>query len=147
MPETISTMRPKVSNAARPLSCQAVPGWKSRGSAPRRGMKAVGAFAAYLLSAMVLQVQTHQGFSIVRLIFLALLLANVRGIWMAASWQPSEEDPAPMKLNANWRDKLADQWPAAIWPWGRFVFYVLAAVEIGLLLLSWISLAILAARG
>lgn len=108
---------------------------------------AVGAFAAYLLSAMVLQVQTHQGFSIVRLIFLALLLANVRGIWMAASWQPSEEDPAPMKLNANWRDKLADQWPAAIWPWGRFVFYVLAAVEIGLLLLSWISLAILAARG
>lgn len=71
-----------------------------------------------------------------RLIFLALLLANLRGIWLSASFQPSESDPPPVRLNETWRDKLADQWPAAIWPWGRYVFCVLAALGL-----------VLAARG
>jgi hypothetical protein len=70
---------------------------------------------------------------VARLIFLALLLANVRGIWLSASFEPAESHPPPVKFNENWRDKLLDQWPAAIWPWGQYVFYVLAALELGAL--------------
>jgi len=92
---------------------------------------AVGAFAAYLLGSVLLQ-----GFGVVRLIFLALLLANVRGIWLSARFQPSESDPPPIRLNENWRDKLADQWPAAIWPWGQYVFCVLVGLWLVLLLLG-----------
>jgi hypothetical protein len=106
------------------------------GSRMQSRIAAAGAFLAYLLDTVVLQKETGQGLGVVRIIFLALLLANVRGIWISASWQPSESDPPPAKLNENWRDKLVDQWPAAIWPWGRFVFYAAGVVEIGLLALS-----------
>jgi hypothetical protein len=103
---------------------------------------ATAAFAMYLLDGVAMQVQTGQGFGVMRLIFLALLLANVRGIWLSTSFQPSESDPPPVRLNENWRDKLADQWPAAIWPWGRYVFYVLAALGLGLVLLGILVLAL-----
>jgi hypothetical protein len=103
---------------------------------------ALGAFAMYLLNAVAMQMQTGRGFSVVRLIFLALLLANVRGIWLSASFQPSESDPPPVRLNETWRDKLADQWPAAIWPWGRYVFYVLAALGLVLGALGVFALAL-----
>jgi hypothetical protein len=65
---------------------------------------ATAAFAMYLLDAVAMQMQTGQGFGVVRLIFLALLLANVRGIWLSALFQPSESDPPPVRLNENWRD-------------------------------------------
>lgn len=95
---------------------------------------AAGAFVAYLLSVAVLQRHTGQGISVVRVIFLALLLANVRGIWLSASWRPDESDPPPVKLRETFRDKLVDQCPAWIWPRGRYVFYVMAVLVIGLLL-------------
>ncbi len=101
---------------------------------------AIGAFAMYLLDTVAMQMQPGQGFSIMRLVFLALLLANVRGIWLSASFQPAESDPPPVRLNETWRDKLADQWPAAIWPWGRYVFYVLAGLVLALIVwgvLEW----------
>lgn len=104
---------------------------------------AAAAFAMYLLDTVAIHLQTGQGFSVVRLIFLALLLANLRGIWLSASFQPAESDPPPVQLNENWRDKLVDQWPAAIWPWGQYVFYVLAALG---LLLGALGVLMLALR-
>lgn len=103
---------------------------------------ATAAFAMYLLDGVAMQLQTGQGFGVMRLIFLALLLANVRGIWLSASFQPSESDPPPVRLNENWRDELADQWPAAIWPWGRYVFYVLTALYLALAVFGMLALAL-----
>src|SRR5215813_6725365 len=42
---------------------------------------AICAFSSYLLSALVMQRYTGNGFGIIRIIFLALLLANIRGNW------------------------------------------------------------------
>jgi hypothetical protein len=95
---------------------------------------AAGAFLAYLLSVAVLQRHTGQGLSVVRVMFLALLLANVRGTWLAASWRPDESELPPLKLNETFRHGLVDQCPAWIWPRGRYVFYVMAVLVIGLLL-------------
>jgi hypothetical protein len=100
---------------------------------------ATAAFAMYLLDGVAMQVQTGRGFGVMRLIFLAVLLANVRGIWLSASFQPAESDPPPTGLDENWRDKLVDQWPAAIWPWGRYVFYILAALGLGLAVLGMLA--------
>ncbi|MBZ5594971.1 MAG: hypothetical protein LAP39_22240 [Acidobacteriia bacterium] len=97
---------------------------------------AAGAFTAYLLGGAVLQKYTHQGFSIPRLIFLALLLSNVRGIWLSATWKAAESGPPIVKLSETWRDKLSDQLPAFLWPKVRIFFYIVAAVEIVILLLE-----------
>jgi len=101
---------------------------------------ATAAFAAVLLYAGIDQIAGGQSFGVVRLVLLALLLANVRGTWLAASFHPSEFDLPPTRPSGRWRTKLVDQWPAAIWPWGRYVFYVLAGMSLVLMLwnvLEW----------
>ena len=45
----------------------------------RSRVAALAAFSTYLLSALVLQRYTGNGFGVVRIIFLALLFANIRG--------------------------------------------------------------------
>jgi hypothetical protein len=103
----------------------------------RSRVAAVTAFSAYFLSAVALQRYTGNGFGILRIIFLALLFANIRGNWVSARWvTDSESAVSPARLNQTIGDKLSDQLPMFLWPKLRFVFYVLAAAEIGLLLLS-----------
>ncbi len=85
------------------------------------------AFSAYLLGTF-----TVGGFSVVRILFLALLFSNVRGNWLAASWK-SDAAVAPVKLNQTWTDGLVDCLPSLIWPKARPIFYVLACCEILLL--------------
>jgi hypothetical protein len=102
----------------------------------RSRMAAGAAFAAYLLGGVVLQKYTGQGFGIPRLIFLALLLANVRGIWLSATWTAAGPEEVPVRLSETWRDKLSDQLPALVWPKARFLFYVVALVELAVLLLE-----------
>jgi hypothetical protein len=97
---------------------------------------AILAFAAYLLGGIVLQKQTGSGFGVVRIIFLALLLANVRGIWLSASWTRDPAEPPLFRLNETWRDKLVDQLPGWLWPKTKILFFMLAAIEILLLCLS-----------
>ena len=106
----------------------------------RSRVAAIVAFSSYLLSALVLQRYTGNGFGIVRIIFLALLFANIRGNWLSARWanqQTSAETPA--RLNQTLGDKLADQLPAWLWPKIRIVFYIIAGIEIGLLLLGLLA--------
>jgi hypothetical protein len=108
---------------------------------------AIAAFSAYLLSALVLQRYAGAGFSVMRVIFLALLFANIRGSWLSARWQKGPQaDSAPIRLNQTIGDKLADQLPRFLWPKARFVFYVLAGLEIGLLLFALFAPRGLAAR-
>ena len=103
----------------------------------RSRVAAVTAFSAYLLSALVLQRYTGNGFGIIRIIFLALLFANIRGNWISAHWaKDSQDDFVPVRLDQTLGDKFAGQLPAILWPRTRFLFYVLAGVEIALLLFA-----------
>lgn len=105
----------------------------------RSRFAAVAVFAAYLLGALVLQKHAGQGFGIVRIIFLALLLANVRGMWLSASWPKTEGDAPAVRLNQTLGDKLSDQMPAFLWPKTRALFYVLAVIEIALLIAGLVA--------
>ena len=96
---------------------------------------AVGAFSAYLLSAIVLQRYTGQGFGLVRVIFLVLLLANIRGISLSARWPNEDADSVP-RLNVTLGDKLSDSMPKLLWPKTKYLLYVLTMMEIGILVVS-----------
>jgi hypothetical protein len=103
----------------------------------RSKVAAIAAFSAYLLSALVLQRYTGNGFGFVRIVFLALLFANIRGSWMSARWEKDlPSAPVLMRLNQTIGDKFADQLPTFLWPKTRYVFYVLAGIEIALLVFS-----------
>src|SRR5947209_9001525 len=96
---------------------------------------AIAAFCSYLLSALVLQRYTGNGFGIVRIIFLALLFANIRGNWLSARWALKQQSSVtPIRLNQTLGDKLSDQLPIFLWPKVKVIFYLLASLEIGLLL-------------
>ena len=99
----------------------------------RDRIAAIAAFSAYLLSALVVQRYTGQGFGVVRIVFLALLLANTRAIWLSARWAP-DQAPPPLPLNQTIADKFSDQLPMFLWPKIRIVFYILAGIEIAFLL-------------
>jgi len=101
----------------------------------RSRVAAIAAFSAYLLGALVTQRYTGSGFGFVRIIFLALLFANIRGNWLSARWtKDSQAVVVPMRLKLTIGDKFADQLPTFLWPKARFVFYVLAGLEIASLL-------------
>ncbi|WP_321473717.1 hypothetical protein [uncultured Paludibaculum sp.] len=103
----------------------------------RSRFAAIAAFSGYLLSGLVLQRYTGNGFGVVRIIFLALLFANIRGNWLSARWATEEQlEFPPMRLNQTLADKLADQLPTWLWPKVRVVFYVISAPELAFLLLS-----------
>ncbi len=102
----------------------------------RSRVAGITAFAAYLLSGLVLQRYTGNGFGVIRIIFLALLFANVRGNWLAAGWAKDPEEVIPIRLNQTFGDKLSDQLPAWLWPKARYLFYVLGGLEIAFLLVS-----------
>ena len=102
----------------------------------RSRVAAVSAFAAYLLSGMVLQRYTGNGFNVARIIFLALLLSNIRGNWLSAKWANERQSMPSTRLNQTLGDKISDQLPMFLWPKGRFLFYLLAAAEILFLLIA-----------
>src|SRR5271169_2999313 len=66
----------------------------------RSRVAAVCVFTAYLLSSFI------GGFGVVRIIFLALLLANVRGVWLSYRWERSATEPPPARLAQTLADKL-----------------------------------------
>ena len=66
--------------------------------------------------------------SILKVVFAALLLSNLRATWIASSWKSeSEESALPPRLSATWADKFADRFPSWIWPKVRIVYYVFSA--------------------
>jgi hypothetical protein len=71
------------------------------------------------------------------IVFLLVLLGNIRGTWIAAKWskQPLEGEEL-YRLETTWRDKLVDQMPAKVWPIGKVVFYFLGGAYLALI--AWI---------
>jgi hypothetical protein len=95
----------------------------------RSRFAAIAVFSAYLLSTLVLQRITGHGFGILRIIFLALLLANIRGTWLSAMWRASPTEPPPLPLDETILDKLSDRMPIYLWKKTKWILYVFAILE------------------
>ncbi len=118
----------------------------------RSRFAAVAVFAAYFCGrllqfamvgpSLVNQVGFQSMGGIVGIVIVALLLANVRGIWQAAKWQPAEGEPPLIRLNETLKDRFTDQMPQLVWPKVRVLFYVLAGIESLMILLAGIGVAI-----
>lgn len=95
------------------------------------------AFIAYLASGVAAQRLTANGFGVVTVIFLALLLANIRGIWLSARWDkaPAEDKqndlPPFERLNDTFLDKLSGRWPVALWSRTKWLFTLLTVLQLG----------------
>ena len=93
------------------------------------------------LASLLLLFATSPGIGVLRIIIIALLLSNLRATWIAAGWKPDSEEAAlPPRLGETLFDKLADKWPAFIWPKVKAVYYVysfgfLALTVAGLILM------------
>ncbi len=100
--------------------------------------------SAYLLNIIAgLIARQFPGF--LALVAALLLIANIRGTWIASEWM-AKGDPGlfPERANSGIMDKLVDQMPAKVWPRGRFVFYAVSMLY--LLILTIGSAALLANR-
>ncbi|MBY0502936.1 MAG: hypothetical protein K2X03_03435 [Bryobacteraceae bacterium] len=84
---------------------------------------ALGALAIYSLTTFIL-LRIGQ-FGVVRIFMMALLLANVRGIWLTARFRAEAQEPPPLPMDRTWSERLSDRLPLAVWPWGRWLFYLL----------------------
>lgn len=103
----------------------------------RKRAAAIMVFLAYLLTIVVTQRYTGRGIGIVPIVCLALLLANLRGNWVASRWEKEANgDLMPQKLNETFTDKLTDQWPEVLWPKVRWAFYPLGGLLVAALLFA-----------
>ena len=90
------------------------------------GVRERSRFAAAVVFAMYV-LDSVGSLGVMRIIFGALLLSNLRGTWIAATWKPeSEEAILPPRMNETFFDKLADQLPRWLWPKIRIVYYIYA---------------------
>jgi hypothetical protein len=101
----------------------------------RQGSKfaAVMAFVNYLGDTLL------GGFGVASIFFLALLLANIRGTWLAARWRATATEPPPLPLTETFMDRVCNRLPVLVWPVGRGIFYPLAVLETAGLLLTWMK--------
>src|SRR5579864_5902390 len=85
------------------------------------------------------------GIGVVKVIVIALLLSNLRATWIAGNWKPDSEEAAlPPRLGDTFFDKLADKWPAFVWPKVKVFYYIFS---VGCLALMVAGLIVLALRG
>ena len=97
---------------------------------------ATAVFVNYLLSILG---SGLAGIGVLSVITLALLLANVRGTWLAARWRAASTEPPPMRISQTLGDRISSQLPPQVWPVGRWMFYVLAAMLTGLLVMGMVQ--------
>jgi cobalamin synthase len=90
---------------------------------------AAAVFAIFTLSTIALASTYRQFPGIVSVVISALLLANIRATWLAATSQFSREAFDRDRLNSTFLDKLTDQWPAKLWPVLQWLFWILFAGE------------------
>lgn len=98
---------------------------------------AAAMFAAYLLDTVFYFWVPPFHFSFFRLVGLALLLTDVRARYLMQQWRndarrQEDLDYAPLRSRESWHDKLPDQMPMWVWPWGKAVFYARAFLLIPL---------------
>jgi hypothetical protein len=82
------------------------------------------------------------GMIVLRVIVTALLLSNLRAIWISAHWQSgSDEGATPPRLVDTLSDKFANKWPSWFWPKIRVAYYIFST---GVLFLIAVGLGIMA---
>ena len=97
------------------------------------GVRERSRYAAAVVFAMYL-LDTLFSPGVVRILFAALLLSNLRATWIASRWQAgSDESPLPPRLNETWADRFRDTLPAWLWPKIRIFYYIFSG---GFLLLT-----------
>jgi hypothetical protein len=99
---------------------------------------AVSVLVVYALSTFVGMAASYAGGgsgSVLRVLATALLLSNVRAVWLASKWRKSGvADESPAAIELSFMDRFSDVMPARVWPWTRIVFYVFAFLEVAALL-------------
>jgi hypothetical protein len=97
------------------------------------------------LASFVFLLLNSPGVGVVWIIVIALLLSNLRATWIAGNWKPDFEEAAlPPRLGDTFFDKLADKWPAFIWPKVKVLYYIFS---VGYLALIVAGLIVMAVRG
>jgi hypothetical protein len=97
------------------------------------------------LLASALFLLNSPGIGVVRIIIIALLLSNVRATWIADHWKPDSEEAAlPPRFGETFVDKLADRWPAFVWPKVKVLYYIFS---VGYLALTVAGLIVTTLRG
>src|SRR5579863_4117024 len=96
------------------------------------------------LAAFVFLFLNSPGIGVVRVIVVALLLSNLRATWIADHWKPESEEAAlPPRFGDTFSDKLADKWPAFVWPKVKVLYYIFST---GYLALTVAGLIVLFVR-
>jgi hypothetical protein len=104
------------------------------------GVREGSRYAAAVVLLMYVLDTFFSGVGVMRVIFIALLLSNMRATWIASTWRPESEEAAPPpRLSETLADKFADQLPTWLWPKLRIPFYIFSA---GFLLLVLIGLSV-----
>ena len=96
----------------------------------------------YLLETLValLAGQLFSPVGVLKIVFLGLLLSNLRATFIASEWKPvAEGEDRPQRFNETFRDKLVDQWPPKLWPVLQIPFYILGVL--------WVLVNLLALAG
>ena len=102
----------------------------------------VGVRERSLYSAIVVTVVYSLDFfmgniSILRVIFAALLVANVRATWLSSRWRgDTEEAILPPRMDLTLADKFADQLPRWLWPKIRVLYYIFSGILVMLIALG-----------
>ncbi len=101
------------------------------------GVRERSPYAAGIVFVLYLAGTIFGAFSVLRIIFTALLLSNLRATWIASRWKPdSEEAVLPPRLNETFFDKIADQLPQWLWPKIWIPYYIFVVVLIALFFLG-----------
>jgi hypothetical protein len=85
------------------------------------------------------------GPGVLRILFTALLLSNLRATWIASTWKPESEEAAlPPRLGDTLGDKFADRLPSWLWPKVRILYYIFSSCFV---ILVVIGVAMIISRG
>lgn len=84
------------------------------------------------------------GSGIIRIVITALLISNLRAIWIASRWKPDSPEAAlPPRFADTLGEKFADKLPAWLWPKVRIAYYIFSGI---FLFFVVVGMAIIAAR-
>jgi hypothetical protein len=105
------------------------------------GVRERSCYAAIAVFVLYVADMLFSGVGVVKVLFAALLLSNLRATWIAGLWKPESEEAAlPPRLNQTLGDKFSDILPMWLWPRVRVLYYVYSVlffivVDIGLAVL------------
>jgi hypothetical protein len=97
------------------------------------GVRERSRYAATVVFVMFALDTAMSPFSVLKILLCALLLSNMRAIWIASSWKPDSEQAAPPpRFSETWSDKFVDQLPPFLWPKIRILYYIFSIAVFGL---------------